>query len=57
MRITNKEKLKMCEEHIYERKSLSHICERYGYSDVSKLKYWINLFNFLLFDNLLTLIR
>jgi len=44
MKITNKIKLKMCEEHIYERKSLSHICERYGQNDVSKLKYWINLY-------------
>ncbi len=44
MRITNAEKLEMCKEHIYERKSLSHICERYEYIDASKLKYCINLY-------------
>lgn len=44
MRLTNKEKLKMCEEHLIQGKSLSHICERYGIKDVSKLKYWINLY-------------
>ena len=44
MKLTNKEKLKMCEEHLIEKKSLSHICERYEYKDVSKLKYWIKLY-------------
>lgn len=44
MHLTNKEKLRMCVEHIEKRKSLSHICERYEYKDVSKLKYWINLY-------------
>ena len=44
MKLTNKDKLEMCEEHILEGKSLSHICERYGNKDVSKLKYWINLY-------------
>ena len=44
MRITNNEKLKMVLEHIVDGKSLSHICERYNYRDISKLKYWINLY-------------
>ena len=30
MRITNTEKLNMCKEHILDKKSLSHISERYG---------------------------
>ena len=44
MQITNKEKLEMCKDHLKDGKSLSHICERYEYSNVSKLKYWINLY-------------
>ena len=44
MRITNTEKLKMVLEHVNEGKSLSHINERYNYKDVSRLKYWINLY-------------
>lgn len=44
MRITNNEKLKMVLEHVVDGKSLSHICERYNYKDISKLKYWINLY-------------
>ena len=34
----------MCLEHLNEGKSLSHICEKYEYNDISKLKYWINLY-------------
>ena len=44
MQLTNKEKLEMCLEHLKDGKSHSHICERYEYKDVSKLKYWINLY-------------
>lgn len=44
MKLTMKDKLEMCEEHILEGKSLSHICERHDYKDTSKLKYWINLY-------------
>jgi len=44
MRITNAEKLKMVLEHVNEGKALSHINERYNYKDVSRLKYWINLY-------------
>lgn len=44
MKLTNNIKLKMCDEHLIKRKSLSHICEEYGTKDVSKLKYWINLY-------------
>ena len=44
MKITNAEKLEMCKEHIIDGKTLSHICERYNYKDVSRLKYWINLY-------------
>ena len=44
MQLTNKEKIKMCLEHLNDGKSLTHICERYNYTDVSKLKYWINLY-------------
>ena len=44
MRITNKEKLKMCKEHVIEKKSLSHISERYGDYDIGRLKYLIYLY-------------
>lgn len=44
MKLTNNIKLKMCDEHLIQRKSLSHVCEEYGTKDVSKLKYWINLY-------------
>ena len=44
MKLTNIIKLKMCEEHLIQRKSLSHICEEYLTRDVSNLKYWINLY-------------
>lgn len=44
MKLTNKEKLSMCKKHLAEGKSLSHICEKYHHKDVSKLKYWINLY-------------
>ena len=44
MQLTNKLKVKMCLEHLDDGKSLTHICERYNYKDVSKLKYWINLY-------------
>ena len=44
MQLTNKEKIKMCLEHLNDGKSLTHKCERYNYTDVSKLKYWINLY-------------
>jgi len=44
MRITNKEKLKMCKEHLEENKSLSHISERYNNYDISRIKYFVNLY-------------
>ncbi|MEG1142414.1 MAG: hypothetical protein RSE41_08240 [Clostridia bacterium] len=44
MKITMKDKLEMCEEHILEGKTLSHVCERHNYKDTGKLKYWINLY-------------
>ncbi|MGD9910126.1 MAG: hypothetical protein AB7U79_05940 [Candidatus Izemoplasmatales bacterium] len=44
MRITLKEKIKMCEEHIKKGKSLSHISEMYGGYNISNLKYIINLY-------------
>lgn len=44
MKLTNNIKLKMCDEHLIQRKSLSHICEEYGTKDISKLKYWVNLY-------------
>lgn len=44
MKLTIKEKLEMCKEHIYDGKSLFHLCGQYEYTDVSKLKYWINLY-------------
>ena len=44
MRITNAEKLSMCKEHVIDRKSLSHISERYDKYDLGRLKYLINLY-------------
>lgn len=44
MKITLDEKLKMCKEHMEEGKTLSHVCEIHNYKDISKLKYWINLY-------------
>lgn len=44
MKITLEERLKMCEEHVIENKSLSHISERYNNYDVSRLKYLVNLY-------------
>ena len=45
MRITIEDKLKMCEEHVVEKKSISHVSERYGNYDISNLKYLIKLYN------------
>ena len=44
MRITNSEKLKMVLEHVSDGKSLSHISERYGNYDTSRIKYYVNLY-------------
>jgi Transposase and inactivated derivatives len=44
MRITNKEKLIMCKEHVEEKKSLSHISEEHDNYDLGRLKYLINLY-------------
>ena len=43
MRITIEEKLKMCEEHVLNGKSLSHVSELYDGYSISNLKYLINL--------------
>lgn len=44
MRITIEEKLKMCEEHVLNGKSLSHVSELYNGYSISNLKYLINLY-------------
>ena len=44
MKITMKDKLKMCKLHIDEGMSLSHISELYGNYHVSKIKYLIKLY-------------
>lgn len=44
MKLTVEEKLSMCKEHIDEKKSLSHISERYGGYNISGIKYLINLY-------------
>lgn len=44
MRLTLEEKLKMCEEHVLNKKSLSHISEDNGNYDIGNLKYLINLY-------------
>ncbi len=44
MKITLKQKLKMCEEHVHNGKSLSHVSEMYGGYDLGNLKYLINLY-------------
>lgn len=44
MRITIEEKLKMCEEHVLNGKSLSHVSELYDGYSISNLKYLINLY-------------
>jgi hypothetical protein len=44
MRLTLKQKMKMCEEHIIRGKSLSHASEMYGGYDIGGLKYLINIY-------------
>ena len=44
MRLTRKQKMKMCEEHIMKGKSLSHASEMYGGYDIGSLKYLINIY-------------
>jgi len=44
MRITMKEKLKMCKLHLEDGLSLSHISELYGNYGVGSIKYAINLY-------------
>ena len=42
--INNEDKLKMCEEHIKNGKSLSRVSEMYGGYYVSNIKYLVNLY-------------
>ena len=44
MRTTMADKLKMCEEHVIEKKTLSHVSERYNNYSISNLKYLVNLY-------------
>ena len=44
MRITMKEKVKICKMHIEEGLSISHISELYGGYDKTNIKYIINLY-------------
>lgn len=44
MKVTLKEKMEMCEEHIINGKSLAHVSEMYDGYDIGKLKYIINLY-------------
>lgn len=44
MRITMKEKLKMCEEHLNKGISLSHLSEQYNNYQVASIKYLVKLY-------------
>jgi len=44
MRITNLDKLNMCEDHLVRGKSISHIHEEFGHYDIGRIKYFINLY-------------
>ncbi|MFP4478101.1 MAG: hypothetical protein ACLFPM_01550 [Candidatus Izemoplasmatales bacterium] len=44
MKITLKEKIEMCEEHIIKGKSLSHVSEMYDGYNIGNLIYIINLY-------------
>lgn len=44
MKISMEDKLKMCEEHVIEKKTISHISERYGNFDIGKIKYLVKLY-------------
>lgn len=44
MRITIKDKLRMCEKHLLENKSYSHISEEYDNYDIGRTKYLVNLY-------------
>ncbi|MGE4379242.1 MAG: IS3 family transposase [Candidatus Izemoplasmatales bacterium] len=44
MRLTLKQKMKMCEEHVLKGKSISHASEMYGGYDIGNLKYLINIY-------------
>ena len=38
------EKLNMCKEHVIDKKTISHVSERYGNYSLGNLKYLINLY-------------
>lgn len=44
MKINMEDKLKMCEEHVIEKKTISHISEIYGNYDIGKIKYLVKLY-------------
>ena len=44
MRLTLEQKMKMCEEHVIKRKSISEASEMYGGYDIGNLKYLINIY-------------
>jgi len=44
MRLTLKQKMKMCEEHLIKEKSISHASEMYGGYDLGRLKYLISIY-------------
>jgi len=44
MRLTMKDKLKICEDHIKKGISLSHLSEKYGNYELSNIKYVVNLY-------------
>ena len=43
MRLTLEQKMKMCEEHIINGKSISHASEMYGGYEIGILEYLINI--------------
>ena len=44
MRLTNKDQLNMVKLHVEEGVSLSHVCEKYETTDISRLKYWCKVY-------------
>lgn len=44
MKLTLEDKLKMCKEHVVEKRALSHISEIYGNYGIGEIKYLVNLY-------------
>lgn len=44
MKLTMNEKLQMCKEHVIDKKTISHVSERYNNYSIGNLKYLINIY-------------